>query len=543
MLSLKINDRNVDLPNDFSFTMNLKSPMFGDVGSYSYPFKIPATFRNRINLGFPHRAAGTTNPFIDLPGVFEWKGIPLFYGNARLRTIGQNAYEGTVFEGNGDFYFQQKSKKLQQIDLGELTFANETAGLNYLKSTIDGYYPDYPLSCPVFKVPDYFDPATQVNEMKYFNYQYAGDIFRLTTLDYSERTLLVPMLYLRYVLERIFLDLDYQLIDDFFSSDAAYSRLVLVNATCCNNPASGPPERIPQGYTLDHIIFNYHVPRVPLIDFLKGLCNYLGIAFFVDTIGRTVRIKSMKSVLENEDYVDFSAGVIGLTKELEDKAKGYLLGIQTEDSFMDTLKDGDDELIELYGGSVKTYADLPAWPFAEIGSVWLTEDTGDFYQMTASKTWTASGFAMWTQWMMRDGSEKIETSFSTVYGFEFDGYGQLGSRIAEYRSIIPRLAFVKNHPSGTAGPTPHCTINGHSLLYSADSSYTKIPDLWKDFLQFRLDAVTVKIQRLMSFSDIKNFDFSRKIMVNGRKYLVKSLQVTLKKDRIMPATLECYECE
>jgi hypothetical protein len=43
--------------------------------------------------------------------------------------------------------------------------------------------------------------------------------------------------------------------------------------------------------------------------------------------------------------------------------------------------------------------------------------------------------------------------------------------------------------------------------------------------------------------ELKNFDFSRKYMMNGNKYLVKSIQVVLKKDRIMPAILECYTCE
>jgi hypothetical protein len=46
----------------------------------------------------------------------------------------------------------------------------------------------------------------------------------------------------------------------------------------------------------------------------------------------------------------------------------------------------------------------------------------------------------------------------------------------------------------------------------------------------------------MEFRELKNFDFSKKYMIGGVKYLVKSIQVVLKKDRIMPATLECYVC-
>ena len=65
---------------------------------------------------------------------------------------------------------------------------------------------------------------------------------------------------------------------------------------------------------------------------------------------------------------------------------------------------------------------------------------------------------------------------------------------------------------------------------------------FKAFLDFRLSTKLVKIVKQMTYADLKDFDFSKKYMVNGTRYLVKSVQVPLKRDRILPALLECYPC-
>ena len=46
MLSILIADQSLDLSDDFSISLNLKSPIFNDVGDYSFPFKVPSTPRN-----------------------------------------------------------------------------------------------------------------------------------------------------------------------------------------------------------------------------------------------------------------------------------------------------------------------------------------------------------------------------------------------------------------------------------------------------------------------------------------------------------------
>jgi hypothetical protein len=523
--------------------MNLKSPVFGDIGSYSYPFRLPVTARNKMLFKFPHREAGTSDPFIYLPGLFEWNGVPLFFGNARLKTVGDKSYEGTVFDANGDFYFKTKNLNLQQIDFGELVFGSETEALNYFKATIGDYYPTNNFALPQFHNANYFDPPASNNELEYYNYQYPFDIFRVRTTTENKRTILIPMLYLRYVLKKLFEGLGYSFTDLVFTSHSDYNRLAIFNQTSCNN--KGISYMVPEGYSIEHIIFNYHVPRLLVGDFLKGLGNYFGFALFVDNITSTIRFVPLKDIVQSKDYIDFSKNVISFTKEYEEIPKGFLLKMATEDDFMNQYKDHDEALVNAIGGSVETYSKLPSFPFAELLSYWFVEDEGIYYRLMLDRTWHSyPNFGLYTQWYYGNGSDSIDINFSTIYNVSmYSSYGEVSGLITDYRGIIPRLLWVKNSGQPDVGPSPQNTIDGHSLLYTAESQIPQMWEGWKDFFRFKSNTTLVKISRQMSYIEIKNFDFSKKYMINGVNYLVRNIHITFKKDRILPALLECYKCD
>ena len=66
---------------------------------------------------------------------------------------------------------------------------------------------------------------------------------------------------------------------------------------------------------------------------------------------------------------------------------------------------------------------------------------------------------------------------------------------------------------------------------------------YKAYFDFIIAAKFVKVTKQMTFMELKEFDLSRKYMIGRIKYLVKSIQVTLQKDRIMHATMECNGCQ
>lgn len=545
MLSLKISDKNIDLPDDFSFTMNLKSPIFGEVGSYSYPFRIPGTPKNSIIFNFPHRVENTGHPFKDYQGRFEWNGVTLFCGTARLKTVSNKSFEGSIFDGTGGFYYQLKNRMLQHVDMGKMDFASEAEAIEYFNDTLYNYYPTVPFACPRVHNENYFDPPTTDDELKDFNYNYGNEL-KLQTVATSQRTLLVPMLYLRYVLSKLAEGLGYVLDDQMFTSNADFSRLVLFNATCCNNGGTNSPPREPTDYSLQHLIFNYHIPRLLINDFLKALENYFGLAIFADNTTKSMRIIPLNDIVTSSECIDYSKNVISISSEMEESNSGYAMSMQLDsnDDTFASLTGLEEMLLKKNCGSVAAIADLPVWPVGEIGSVYWVESMNNYYMMDAGKTWGVTSIMalLKTKFLFRDGSQSIESKFSPIWYDDGNTWAVVTNQMATYRDITPRLMFVEQYDGpGVHGMTGKNFTSNYSLFYPWETGLFN--KLWKEYLSFRSATKLVKIQRQMSFSEIRDFDFSRKIMIYGVKYLVKNVQVTLKKDRIMPALLECYTCQ
>ena len=101
---------------------------------------------------------------------------------------------------------------------------------------------------------------------------------------------------------------------------------------------------------------------------------------------------------------------------------------------------------------------------------------------------------------------------------------------------------------------PEMSYNGSGLFVNAENEtanyslwypggkgiYAK---WWMEYLNFKRTTKLIKIEKLMTFTELQNFDFSRKYRINGINYLIKSIQVVLKKHSIQPALLECYPCK
>lgn len=546
MLCLKINDQNVDLGDDFSFTMNLKSPLFNEIGNYSYPFRIPATPRNAILLGFPHRLEGVAQPYVERQARFEWNGLTLFCGTARLKTAGATAYEGVIFDSTGDFYYQIKNRSLQQLDMGEKVFASENEAIMYLSNTLNRFYPEVPIACPLIKNSSYFDPPVQNTELEHYNYEYQGNVLRLFTLSSNQRTVIVPMLYLRYLLERLFSGLGYLLDDRFFSSHADFNRLVVYNSTSCNNAKPVTPPRVPEDYGISRLIFNLHVPRIGINDFLKSLENYFGLAMFVDNITRSVTIRSMSEIVHSSEYEEFTPGLISCFGEYEEKPTGYKLSmsLDPDDHFFNILTGFEDQIMAAYSGSVADLADLPAWPQGEIGSIYWVENQNNFFLMDAQKNWGVTPLMgiLRTRFFFRGDGQALESKFSPLYYDPQYMTATVTHAMNKYREITPRLLFVDHYSfMGSAALVAKDHTDNFSLYYPWETGLFN--QWWKVFLGFTMSTRLVKFTRAMTFTQIREFDFSRKYMVRGRKYLFRSLQVTLKRDRIAPVSLEGYLCE
>ena len=541
MLSLKISDKNVDLPDDFSFTMNLKSPIFGNIGSYSYPFKLPNTPRNASILEFRHRIEGTGDVYRTDDGAFLWNGISLFRGSAKLKTLNSKLYEGSMFEGEGDFFYKIKNLSLQQVDFGMMTFTNVSDKIAYINACKNIRYPNRIVAFPQVMNKSYFEELPDEVALQYFNYYKYGIIYEAVTPS-NTRSVIVPMLYLRYVLKKIFERLGFGFDDSFFATDNEYNSLVIYNSVDCNSDTTGFFK-----YEKESLLFNYHLPQMNLGDFFAGLETFFNIRFYVNNTTSTVRLISIAETVNSTDYVEFSKDLISISTDIEEKITGFELKmeIDTDDEYSATADVTEKNALEHLKASVQSVSDLPPWPASDIMDMRFVYDENLYYRFGTSRVWAATPSSigllnLYSEVIYRNKDQTINTKFSTL--FMNGDQGVIGNTMANWRDVTPKLLFVNYIDSGSGwtkdmGQSVTATKN----LFFGGSNGLFIQH-YKDFFDFRMSTKLVKAVKLMTFMELKEFDFSKKYMIRGIKYLVKTIQVPLKKDRIMPALLELYPC-
>ncbi len=144
----------------------------------------------------------------------------------------------------------------------------------------------------------------------------------------------------------------------------------------------------------------------------------------------------------------------------------------------------------------------------------------------------------------KNDDQSIETKFSTLMNDQ-DSLKNciIGNTRENWEQVSPKLFFVlfQNGGYGNLREVGRNDTDSKSLFYGSENGL--FYKHFKSFFDFRMSTKLVKIPRQITFQELKEFSFEKKIMVFGIKYLVKSIQVTIKKDRIMPALLECYLCQ
>ncbi|MEI6174329.1 MAG: hypothetical protein WCR01_11315 [Bacteroidota bacterium] len=539
MLSLKIAGSLVELPPDFSVTMNFKSPIFNDTGSFSYPFNLPNSPRNAIQFGFRHRVAGTGSVYQEFDASCLWKGSPFFTGTAKLRVLNSNIFEGYILEGAGDFNYQVKNLNLRQIDFGEFAFASDLEAMLFINNGINKYYPDRPMCFPQIFNEFYLDPATEDFDQKFLN-RHLNGVININT-PAGNKNLIVPMLYVRYVLQCIFSQVGYTFDDCLFTSHPDYNKLVLFNSLSANSIMTD------FSYSIQHIYLNLHVPSVSLADFLKAISSFWNSSFFINTEKKTVKLIPTDSILLDDTCMEFSRKIVSMSIEPEDQVMGFSFKqeLDGDDKVFNEETANEDANLKMRKGAVNNIDELPQFPIAEIGESRFVIDLNEYRWMSPLKTWMIGGGSeqfIFSRFSLKQPKDEISIGLSSLLS---EGFNELacscGNSFSAYKDIKPRIFFAGYNNIDE----PHYMFarnrtSAFGLFYNQPNNpYIKY---WKNYADFKMSTKLVKIVKQMEFSELKDFDFSKKYMINGIKYLVKDIQVVLKRDRIMPAILECYTC-
>jgi len=552
MLSLRVNNSVLDLGDTISISWELRSPMFYDAGSRSYPFRIPTTLNNIKILGFLHRIEGVNDPYQEFPCDIAFNGIDIFRGILKFTILNKEYYEGTVYENEGSFYYKSKNINIGEVNLGDIQTANNYYGIQYINDCKNRFYPERTIAFPMLLNENYLDPPTTVEYQKFINYHHTdGQIYEYI---YGQdpglgiRNIIIPFVYFRHVLKMVLISLGYTdnaVHDLFFSSDPTFNHLLIYNSLSCNGFCDEFP------YNVDHIFPNLHLPKITILDFITAIESYFNCRFFINDIEGTISVISLNQALNNSNAVDFSNGIISKSIALDDKITGFKLSIPV-DSADDYLKEwtaAQEFYLKNLCSPVDSPAQLPAWPFAMVNNIRYVKSVNKFYRFMSDKTWFQDDWAftaLFSTELIGDYTTDRDLGLGALKNFIptspdwMDWICPAGNHKKDWLDIPFKIFFTKLTTFGSPSYTAMTPTDSYGNLYLWFNGTNNIYEKYhKDWLDFLSKTKVVKIQRIFSLKEIRDFEFSSKYLIHGNKYFIRRIQLTFKKDRISPAVMEC----
>jgi len=402
-------------------------------------------------------------------------------------------------------------------------------------------YPDRDICFPQILNKTYFEELPANTGLHYFN-NYILSLLKTESIGgVTERYIIVPMLYLRFVLKKIFEHQNYAFDDSFFRLDHDFDSLALFNSVDCNGG--------PYGYFLyptTKLLLNYHVPRMTINDFFTGLETFFNIRFFINNITRSVRLMSVDTIVKSAEFTEFSDRLISVSVEPTDQITGYSLSMnmQTDDELYTLRKELDDERLSHLKSSVETVSDLNPWPSDQVMDLRFVLEKNMYYILWTDKQWMPwyETVDLYLEYRYRSSNQSIETKFSTLLNSSINDPAVVGSKQTDWKEVSGKLFFAhydETVPAWKKMIALPATLDNSLYFGSETGLFNKH---YKAYFDFMMQTRLVKIVKQMEFSELKDFDFTKKYMINGIKYLVAGIQVTIKKDRISPALLDCYPC-
>lgn len=308
----------LDLPHDFSFTMERTNPFLSDEGDASLPATLPSSPRNLAALGHKERIDRAERYVNKVDAVLQVGPIQK-RGQLVLDTVHRrNGINARFAIDNSDLYMSSKGKTLKAIfeswrgGLGMVEqFADVEGAIPFMQACYEGSNArDYTVF-PVVVSP--YETKTTVNghEVVTKHYQYNNEIDGNGNLVWRARTVMegdvvmsvpdgygiTPFLKLHRLIERLFQCLHYEVTENCFA-EAPLSDLVMIHH--CSDCLVTPVLR-----------YADMAPSCTLSEFLEWLLAKFHAQPIVDSETKTARVVLLEDVLAGSADMDLSGMVEG----------------------------------------------------------------------------------------------------------------------------------------------------------------------------------------------------------------------------------------
>ena len=385
----------LDLPRDFSLTMERTNPLLSGEGDASIPATLPSSSKNLSALGHRERI-DRANRYTNKVNAILQVGPVQKRGQLVIDTMHRrDGIDASFAIDNSDLYVKAKDKSLKAIFADAVTGAvnHEDFGTvadamtrmhavygNNNQQPNDTYdYTIFPVAIAKYE--------TESNGVKTEHYQYNNEDDGSHVLKYQARTVhegdvlmsvpagygIAPFLKLHRLLVRLFEAIGYTVTSNCFA-DTPYSNLTIVHncSDCLCNPTVT-------------LYYKDMVPSCTLSEFLEWLLAKFHAQPVVNSETKQVKIVFMEDMLAATADIDISGKVEGdFTVQLNPTKRVVLTPTNSLDG-TEPAAESFEELVAQYGGFVEIDEDdfdsLEGSNPAYNDCLVLRKATGQFYAL------------------------------------------------------------------------------------------------------------------------------------------------------------------
>ena len=309
MLKIKTNKGYLDLGGDFTVQIDEKSPVMNDRGSQTVPVTIPCTGNNAKITGFAHRLDMGIKPMNEDQACTVLDGVYKRTGKINIVSAGKK--EGITLNigfDNSEAYSAWKAKKLNAITLPVKEYSSVNSLCAHLQQVLGGYQTDY----AVFQIMtgndskdnqfypkylNYITPVSEGSKVYRLRYQARTETFLVngtpTAVTLPEGYGVTAFLYVWRVLELVFSEFGYTIMENPFKTDKQLYNLVILNnaADCC---------------VKGKLSYADLMPDCTVEDFLNALYVRFGLVYNVSSDTKTATLRLIRDIVDDVPDIDLS---------------------------------------------------------------------------------------------------------------------------------------------------------------------------------------------------------------------------------------------
>lgn len=557
MLEIRVDNERLDI-GKVSITFELLNPIFNDIGSFSYPFSLPATAKNKSLLQFPGRVNYSGNKKSFAASVFL-NGMIWKRGKLIITDTNRDLIKAYFTVGEGYFYSILKNTNLFDLDLGGDRsyyydyYDNDPGSLTQgpFGKVYPYSYPEVDFAIFPFHMPNFYENSAK-GQYLLDNFEGKVNYFTYPSHLFShEYNTFVIFPFLNYVVDQVFVKSGLKENYNALKHDNALKNIALFNL---NTEYAWHADDLIDGFRLDRINLRDYMPDMGSIDLFNHLENVFRCFVFYNEFDNTIDLKLFKEIINNSQVINlnFPYRIKSLSPNDYD---GYEVeyDIDSDDEFAKDYFKSIDQFN--YKGEVTTSSILPSTGNSFLDMYFIIDIHKYKYWMINSVNPNLGTWEVYSsdRDKFKSGNGKIKINIPGVFCRETylatcgnEGHWQEVDRdyspakAPEFRMIFYH-GIVENKPFGSPFNQDESgnVISNYSLEWDGD--YGLKNKFHKEFLMFQENTKKIEINMQLNASILKNLDFSKKYRFANANWLLDTVKIQVTNDKISPAEVTAWK--